>query len=397
MRRFPGFLAFSALTACSLVVGLDELAGGPNGGDGDDGGTTPIDPGDGRDVASGGDGVAPGDCDKDTSSDPENCGACGRRCLGATCTMGRCPLGLVGTSGFPQGLVATDAGVYVTSDFGDRLLRFPRALDAGSVEVATNDPGGGFFRLAPYTGERLLVVRRTATDAGSNGLWELGGDNAIASIKPEANAYALHVDSQGVYMSVSPSEVNGVASSLRVFTRSPISLVFTASTTTDGAVLPSIMKITSDSTHVYFAQGTTVKRVPKAGPAAAIETIATAPSSVRDIAVDGTHLFLAVTACTTPVYRVDKTKGGLIEPVVTESVCASGLALGGDQLYVAFSRTVDGGRSAGVARVKTSGGALEELGAVDGGTTPYAFAEDGHMLFFATSVDTNYQVWSLGR
>lgn len=387
-----------ALTACSLVVGLDELAGGPGEVVDGEGGAPPTDnlP-NGGDGSDGDDGAAPADCDKDLTSDPENCGACGRRCLGTSCAMGRCPLGLVGTSGFPQGLAANDAGVFVTSDFGDRLLRFPRALDAGSVEVATNDPGGGFFRIAPYKADSLLVVRRTSDDAGSNGLWELGSNNAIGSVKPEANAYAVHVDSQGVYLSVAPGEVNGVSSSLRVFTRSPIGLLFTASTSTDGAVVSSITKITTDATHVYFAQGQTVKRVPKAGPASAVEIVATAPSSVRDIAVNATHLFVAATACTTPVYRVDKAKGGLLEPVVTDAICASALAATDESVYVAYSRTTDGGRSAGVAKVKASGGAIEELGAVDGGTTPLAFAEDGHLLFFATSVDSSYQLWSVGR
>lgn len=396
MRRLLTFVCLTALSACSLFVGLDDLAGnGEDGGALGDRDVTPTLPDNDGPVFPEVDGVAP-ECNKDTRSDPDNCGACDQRCISGVCNEGSCAPGLIGVGGYPYGLAATDAGVFMSSDFGDRLLRFPRELDASPDELAKGATGGGFYRVVPYDGERVLVNRRIADDAGSNGLWKLGADDELELVRSEPNTYAMHGDADGVYMSAYTETTGTTATRLRVFTRNPLKLAFTVDAASDGTTA-SINEISSDAKYIYFSQSTIVKRVPKTGPGSAVETIATSPSTVRHLAADDTNLYIDTYSCTAPVYRVDKAKGGIVQPFIAEPYCATGIEVRDGYLYFGYSRSTDGGKHAGVARAKLDTAAIEEVSAVDGGGTPYVVASDGHQIFFATGVDGTYQVWVSGR
>jgi hypothetical protein len=108
-------LACLALSGCSLFIGLED--------------THPYDAG----------------CDP-MASDPLNCGACGRSCLGGECVIGTCAAVELATSeAYPTGLVVdpgANGGVYWTNDVG-------QGQPGGGVRAIAKD-GSAISKLTLY-------------------------------------------------------------------------------------------------------------------------------------------------------------------------------------------------------------------------------------------------------
>jgi hypothetical protein len=116
MRRVPALVTAAALAAggCAALLSLDEVTyvGGARDADGtDDAAPRPDasgEPDAGRD--GGGDGAP---CTADPRTDPRNCGACNRDCLGGTCIDGGCqPFELARGLSAPGELAVDDTYVY---------------------------------------------------------------------------------------------------------------------------------------------------------------------------------------------------------------------------------------------------------------------------------------------
>jgi hypothetical protein len=133
------------LTACSALIGVNDLSydenaeggvggqiDGGEGGGGPDGTTTP--PG-----ATDGGTDGPVSCVADLSTDPKNCGACGHDCFGGACAAGKCgPVELGTVTGAPlRDVVVSDQYVFVSgyvslSTDASGIWRIPK--NGGPVE-----------------------------------------------------------------------------------------------------------------------------------------------------------------------------------------------------------------------------------------------------------------------
>lgn len=125
-----GALFVSVLAACG---GAGESGSGGGGGSG--GGTSTA-------TSTGGASA----CD-DTSSDPDNCGACGHACGGGACVEGACqPVVLADGLAGPRSLAIDDANAYWALAGKSDLWRLP--LSGGSPTVVLTDPDGALVSLA---------------------------------------------------------------------------------------------------------------------------------------------------------------------------------------------------------------------------------------------------------
>ncbi|MBX3234434.1 MAG: hypothetical protein KIT84_09425 [Labilithrix sp.] len=107
------FAGAALLAACSLTIDTGDLTGGPAASspapDAGDAGPPSLD-----DAGPIPDGASPPVCDLPTDSDPKNCGACGRDCLGGACTNGTCGVSVIARDfDGPLGVSVAGGKVYV--------------------------------------------------------------------------------------------------------------------------------------------------------------------------------------------------------------------------------------------------------------------------------------------
>ncbi|MCC6557383.1 MAG: hypothetical protein IT372_30905 [Polyangiaceae bacterium] len=165
MRSFSGSigragaiagLAFLLSGGCALVIdfGGYERAGGAGGGTGGGAGST---------TGAGGSG-GQGGCSADLSEDPENCGACGRSCLGGDCVNGSCEAVLLfaAVPGVIYWHLALDGdNVYWTSNGSIESLSKSAPPMTAPTELATDvdadfiavDDGGVYFSVFGADGD----------------------------------------------------------------------------------------------------------------------------------------------------------------------------------------------------------------------------------------------------
>ena len=193
MKRGVAIAAGSLLAACSLAVDMSGLTGGleePASLD-PDASSARADAEPGTDGAPRPDAEPPA-CTIPVDSDPKNCGACGRDCLGGTCTKGTCGVSYIAT-GFDGSLgVGVAAGkVYVGHQAGLTELdldgKNPRLVVPGNVEYVHATATDVFFT----TGGAL---RRWPRSGGDVATLASAGNMLGVALSPTHAYFARYTD-----------------------------------------------------------------------------------------------------------------------------------------------------------------------------------------------------------
>jgi hypothetical protein len=218
------------------------------------------------------------------STDPNNCGFCGRSCGGAACTGGLCPISTLASSlNAPSCMTLNETGVYFTVGTGVAVV----PLDGGSTTQLASDPNVP-TGIATSSTDVYWTDFSTGTifyrALTSPAVTELDAGQAVQFC-------GFAVDSTSAYCANRITAGDGGDTVTKV-------ALGDASVTTLASQESSVRKIALDSTNVYFtAEGTAangfmdgaVVRVPRAGGTPT--TLASAQWGVYDVAVDSTSVY----------------------------------------------------------------------------------------------------------
>lgn len=291
----------------------------------------------------------------DLTSDPLDCGECGRDCGGGACMMGVCgEVVVTATHADHLGVDATH--VYLGDSQG--LRRIPKA--GGAVAVVTTQPatyfvldathayldneavgtqpiyrvplGGGALETVAQSeyypgtiatdGDKLVWVTqlgqvRWAPKSGPAGSVS-GGFNNLRGIAADAGVvYWTHPDT-GVQLYKAP-----------IATSAPTTLLTSVNTAAGVAYAVAV-----SGGNVYFAVGTSVYRVPAGGGTATLFHAGGPTGSVRELLVDSQSVVVAGTAGT-----VELSLGGQVKQVLTTTDTRS-IALDDAFVYWATGNSV---------------------------------------------------------
>lgn len=305
----------------------------------------------------------PGDgCEIDLSNDGDHCGRCDRSCLGTSCIAGVCAAATLGQGiPGPTWLTVDAQSVFVSTrghggDAGDpnEILRIDLPL-AAPVTIAK---GLGQFEGVALGASLVFYVRHSSlsieTDVRRND--RVGTPATFA-------AMAQNAVTEGLGIAIDGTDVYWAAGSS----------LYHATTATTGATGVAFAQpftrpygVATDATHVYVTDETagTVTTVDRSTAATTKTTVGGTP---RDVAVDGTHVYVAAGD---RLVRVVKATG-VVEGLETGLSNATGVAQ--DGAFVFFG----------------SGGQIFKRSKFVAGRTPLAagtFASVAHVAVDATSV-----------
>jgi hypothetical protein len=141
-------VAALSVAACSAILGFEPLTLDTGSSDSGDAAVTF----DAPDLVPAPDASTPDAAEAgcgDTTSSPDNCGTCGRSCLGGTCSNGVCqPVQLASALTGPQGIAVSGDNVYVAVTNEDRIVRLSKQGDGGVVTAATLQSGSFPYAIA---------------------------------------------------------------------------------------------------------------------------------------------------------------------------------------------------------------------------------------------------------
>jgi hypothetical protein len=220
----------------------------------------------------------------DLASDGKNCGACGRDCLGGTCTSGQCrPMLIARYLGQPATISLGADAVYVTIDNG----YVGRAKKDGSDSATLARPG--FASSAYYgasvieDGERVFLVRTLGSNLQLSYCLKTGCDD---SSKPIGGPYTqfFAVDSLShkiVWVDYAPSQL-WAAPTIGVVSGEPI----VGGTLASGAGGSRLLYAQGG---VFFSDGSVV-RLPISG--GSLITVAVGPSPLTILTANASFLYV---------------------------------------------------------------------------------------------------------
>lgn len=269
-------------------------------------------------------------CNKNVDSDPKNCGACGRDCLGGTCSAGQCSVIPLATGQATPNALAVDASnVYFVNGGSGKLMRMgkdgsglvdglagatltdPRALVTdgqrlvwsnynpnaalklqrananGSGIADVGDSFGTFAGQLAISGATIAWANQLGTNRVMRAPASGGAAVVVATGAPAPSGVA--VDATHVYWGTGPNNV---------LYRQPLAAAAPCAMGTNCPELGPIhaTNLALDGTTLYFTQlglGS-VGKIAKAG--GAVTAIATNQGSPQAIALDATHVYWSTSA-----------------------------------------------------------------------------------------------------
>lgn len=290
-------------------------------------------------------------CEVDMRTDPQNCGACGRSCLGEPCSSGFC---------VPETLAkANDFAVS-----GTRLY-----LSTGSDILTSGTQSGGMST-------KLTVgVSETAEPVLSEGrVYFLAGPNPMvlscAATPISPTPLPATISNQALASPAGLTVEEGVAYWRGSDYIQAIGVAPGSTQRTVAAVHHSVHELKVHAGWIYFvtpAMGT-LNRVSVAGTGSA--AIVSGQSNPSDLVVDGSTIYWASSGAGT-VSRATTSGAGV--SVITTVPAASAIAIDGDTLYV-------GGASGGIWRVSIDGASNTQI--AQGPNTPDDIVVDGDWVYW---------------
>jgi hypothetical protein len=352
MRLGRVLLVASLLGGCSLTTSFDGLTGSS------DSGSPGLDAGDAGDAApivEAAPPPPPDACPSDYSSDPLNCGRCGRTCGGAACVASAC-LGITivkDRAGHPWYIAVDATSIYWTEEkavmradksganvtqLASEAGTFAMALDATHVYF-THDAG---LSRVPKAGG---ATQSLGDFNGLVGTFVAGGRAYVAKAN-DANAvrgiYSTDVSSKGPTLSVSTETgVEGLAlEGNRVWWTEHNQSGRVMSSNVDGGAqtahaLAEIYprRLVMDATDVYWLNTDAVRHAGRTSETAAT-LLTDANIELGDLAVDGSDIYF--TASKSGILRRMPKVGGT-PPVVllSDLVSPTGVAVDDKYIFVA--------------------------------------------------------------
>jgi hypothetical protein len=301
----------------------------------------------------------------DVANDPENCGACGRSCLGAGCSSGLCqPVVLV--SGVP---LITHVEVDETGVYFDHLdTNAPNWTSASVGRLAKIGLSGGTPTILATDNFPNRSPQEFALDKTSL-YWALGG-GAVLKVPRGGGTPSTLAPIDSVYtisLAVSPSYVFYGGSGNSVM-RVPIQ---------GGTPQPSVasgvpmMRMAADSTYVYWTDtsGGTVRKVAATG--GSVVTLASGENAPFGIALDANNVYWASQGA------------GTLKKISLNGGTPTLLATGGAREHIDVDAThVYWTAGNSVMRVAIAGGTPETV--AEGAATAYALAVGAQHVYWST-------------
>lgn len=282
----------------------------------------------------------PDTCEGDLQFDADNCGACGRSCLGAPCTQGKCEFVPFGVQQFARDIMPLDDERLYVSVLDDPGGIWELGQPSLEPFVGSIQPYG----LALHEGTLYFADGRDMGGGGSpvtlGGVYEFDGALTNATqIAAESGTLGLHVDDEGIYFV--ETWYGGV--SVWVFGDAEHRVLYDSGTTQVLSVNGVHGVITTDANYAYFAVEVAhdtmtegAYRVVKLGselpnfePELIYDTSATGWTVTDLLAVDG-YLYIAEElrdgnglCITGSVSRAEITQDGIdqLEVLHAESAC----------------------------------------------------------------------------
>lgn len=330
MARVRSFLAIAvigaaATEACSLLLPYDDYPGSPRaleaGGDTGPSSSSSSSGSVVEDAGADANDEVDASCAADLKTDPNHCGACGRRCVTGPCESGRCPIesltpnaqAKVVSLDFETAAETGDA-LYYTRETGalGRLL-----LDGGSKvnESSGTNKATGSASLAPngkigiFAGDATLWVFRTPTFT-TDPAEKIADRPALGPIH-YAGALAYFGDDKGIWWA-EPR----------------------ANATVTGVTGPAPVAITSATQRIYWATANgDVMTMRAANPEQPSLVVATGRTKLTSIAVTGTNLYLGHPSQGMIVYAYNTTKLTAVETRVVSLDDVEAIATDGAHVY----------------------------------------------------------------
>ncbi len=369
-----------ASIALTLAAGLALLACGT---------LLPIQP-EGNAADAGDAGASPDACSVDLSSSPDNCGRCGRSCLGRACADAMCEAQLL-TRGYGavRNIALDDDAVYFTSSDQWTLGRVDKDGGVGTELV----PEGGMVEpTAGLVSDGVYVYASAYTAGGGAGVRRVpktgGAQEAIDTCN---TAWSVAVDDTNVFWFTGDC---GQAPRMRRRGKSELDASATVMSLIDeaGAYPYAFSADTAlDETDVYWIGKRQIQMLPKLGIQGA------APTTVFEV-TPGDKASLRALAVADRLYAmlgdrvIAVAKGGGAATVLADAAPSSttthaGIVVVDGTVY--FTRPEAGI----VARVPAAGGAVETL--AKGQALPTGLAVDAQYVYWSNAGDGT--IWRVAR
>jgi hypothetical protein len=297
-----------AIGACNGIVGIEPATvRTPDAGD------ETIASDDGGDDADGGDGAVTCSEDIDFSTDPNNCGRCGRSCFGKACKNAVCAPEVVMSHDFGggiYGLAIDDKKLYWTEPYDDALQSVvkkggpyvtlaPTEYDPGAVAVA----GGNVYWIQLFNGH----------------IWDVATGGGTPQIMATSAPYLCLVaaDDTSFYFT-DHDNVNGFVAKIPLG-GGPITMLGTHA---------DACEIVLDATTVYWGADGAVYAVPKSGGATTVVLDASANAVL--VALDDVTIYWTTKD---GFIRSMPKAGGNIQVLASLQGFMNALVVDGDRIY----------------------------------------------------------------